>query len=76
VPVIIKIGAPILAAAGATTEATTAVLRQRLSALLDAAQREYPEKPSGPDDMWWLPAHLGGTAPRPEQVGDASPAGA
>jgi 1-acyl-sn-glycerol-3-phosphate acyltransferase len=76
VPVIIKIGAPIQPAAGATTEATTAVLRQHLSALLDAAQREYPEKPSGADDMWWLPAHLGGTAPRPEQVGDASPAGA
>jgi len=76
VPVIIKIGEPILAAVGATTEATTVVLRQRLSALLDAAQREYPEQPAGPDDTWWLPAHLGGTAPRPEEVGDAAPAGA
>jgi 1-acyl-sn-glycerol-3-phosphate acyltransferase len=75
VPVIIKIGEPILAAAGATTDATTVVLRQRLSALLDAAQREYPEQPSGPDDTWWLPAHLGGTAPRPDEVGDAAPAG-
>ena len=75
VPVIIKIGEPILAAAGATTDATTVVLRQRLSALLDAAQREYPEQPSGPDDKWWLPAHLGGTAPRPDEVGDAAPAG-
>jgi len=76
VPVIIKIGEPILAAVGATTEATTVVLRQRLSALLDAAQREYPEQPAGPDDTWWLPAHLGGTAPRPEEVGDAAPTGA
>ena len=74
VPVIIKIGEPIRAAADATAEATTVLLRQRLSALLDAAQREYPEKPSGPDDTWWLPAHLGGTAPRPEEVGDATPA--
>jgi 1-acyl-sn-glycerol-3-phosphate acyltransferase len=74
VPVIIKIGEPLLAVPGATTEATTAVLRQRLTALLNEVQRDYPEKPSGPDDMWWLPAHLGGTAPRPEQVGDASPA--
>jgi 1-acyl-sn-glycerol-3-phosphate acyltransferase len=74
VPVLIKIGEPILTVAGATTDATTKVLRQRLSALLTAAQQEYPDKPSGPDDTWWLPAHLGGTAPRPEQVGDASPA--
>jgi len=76
VPVIIKIGEPIRAAIGATAEATTLVLRQRLSVLLDAAQREYPDKPSGPDDTWWLPAHLGGTAPRPEEIGDAAPAGA
>jgi len=76
VPVIIKIGEPVRAAVDATAEATTVLLRQRLSALLDAAQREYPDKPSGPDDKWWLPAHLGGTAPRPEEVGDAAPAGA
>jgi len=75
VPVIIKIGEPIPASVGATTEATTVLLRQRLSALLDVAQREYPEQPSGPDDTWWLPAHLGGTAPRPDEVGDAAPAG-
>ena len=23
---------------------------------------------AGPDDTWWLPAHLGGTAPTPEEV--------
>jgi len=23
-------------------------------------------RPAGPDDRWWLPAHLGGTAPTPE----------
>lgn len=76
VPVIIKIGEPIRTAIGATAEATTLVLRKQLSTLLEAAQREYPEKPSGPDDRWWLPAHLGGTAPRPEEIGDAAPAGA
>ena len=25
-----------------------------------------PQQPAGPDDRWWLPAHLGGTAPTPE----------
>ena len=42
-----------------------AELRARISALVDKAQREYPDEPSGPDDRWWLPAHLGGTAPEP-----------
>jgi hypothetical protein len=37
-----------------------------MEALLDEAQRSYPEQPAGPDDRWWLPAHLGGTAPTPE----------
>lgn len=76
VPVIIKIGAPVVMAPDATADAVTVVLRQRLTELLDAAQREYPDQPAGPDDTWWLPAHLGGTAPRPEAIGDAAPAGA
>jgi 1-acyl-sn-glycerol-3-phosphate acyltransferase len=63
VPVIVKIGAPVETTADA--EATTARLRARLSGLLDAVQRAYPEKPSGPADRWWMPAHLGGTAPVP-----------
>lgn len=37
-----------------------------MSALLEKAQAEYPESPASEDDMWWLPAHLGGTAPTPE----------
>ncbi|AGZ45946.1 lysophospholipid acyltransferase family protein [Actinoplanes friuliensis] len=76
VPVIISIGAPIEMAPDATADAVTVVLRKRLSELLNAAQAAYPEKPNGPDETWWLPAHLGGTAPRPEAVGDAAPAGA
>ena len=66
VPVLIKIGEAIELPKGTTPEATTATLRERLSGLLDAVQRAYPEKPTGPDDRWWLPAHLGGTAPLPE----------
>lgn len=43
-------------------------LMDRIRALLEKAQRTYPQTPSGPDDKWWLPAHLGGTAPSPEEV--------
>ncbi|BCJ54283.1 1-acyl-sn-glycerol-3-phosphate acyltransferase [Actinoplanes sp. NBRC 14428] len=70
VPVIIKIGEPIPTGDATTTEATTTELHRRLTRLLDEAQAAYPDQPSGPDDRWWLPAHLGGTAPRPEDVGD------
>ena len=66
VPAIIKIGEPITTTANADT--TTAELKVRLSALLDEVQRAYPEQPAGPEEKWWLPAHLGGTAPLPAPV--------
>jgi 1-acyl-sn-glycerol-3-phosphate acyltransferase len=66
VPVTIKIGEPIEIPKGTSPEATTLELRVRLDALLDQAQRAYPDKPSGSDDQWWLPARMGGTAPLPE----------
>ncbi|WP_250003023.1 1-acyl-sn-glycerol-3-phosphate acyltransferase [Actinoplanes sp. M2I2] len=66
VPVLIKIGQAIEMPKGTSPDALTATLKERLSGLLDSAQRAYPDKPSGPDDRWWLPAHLGGTAPLPE----------
>jgi 1-acyl-sn-glycerol-3-phosphate acyltransferase len=46
--------------------AETAVkLRNKLSEMLDELQRAYPLQPAPGTDPWWLPAHLGGTAPRP-----------
>ena len=35
--------------------------------MLHEAQESYPDTPSGPDDRWWLPARLGGTAVTPEE---------
>ena len=46
----------------------TADLRGRMSKLLDGLQRDYPDQPAGAEDRWWLPAHLGGTAPTPEEA--------
>jgi 1-acyl-sn-glycerol-3-phosphate acyltransferase len=37
-------------------------------------QRDYPQSPRGPDDTWWLPAHLGGTAPTIEAAEAAAKA--
>ena len=45
-------------------------LRTRMSLLLDKVQAEYPETPSSDAQRWWLPAHLGGTAPEPRHQSD------
>ncbi len=34
-----------------------------MSTLLDQVRSEYPDRPAGDDDRWWLPASMGGTAP-------------
>jgi 1-acyl-sn-glycerol-3-phosphate acyltransferase len=65
VPVLVKIGEAIEIPKGTSPDATTLTLRERMSQLLDDVQRAYPDQPAGPEDRWWLPAHLGGTAPLP-----------
>lgn len=68
VPITVLIGEPLDPADYEYTARMAADLKTRLTALVDRAQREYPDQPSGPDDRWWLPAHLGGTAPTPEEA--------
>jgi 1-acyl-sn-glycerol-3-phosphate acyltransferase len=66
VPVLIKVGAPIDTSALPSADDITRLLRKHLAELLDDVQRAYPETPAGPHDTWWLPAHMGGSAPRPD----------
>lgn len=68
VPILVRVGEPLHPQRGDDPVEAAAELRARMQALLDAAQREYPGAPSGPGDRWWLPAHLGGTAPLPEEA--------
>jgi 1-acyl-sn-glycerol-3-phosphate acyltransferase len=65
-PVSVIVGEPMWPTRGDKQEAVTAELRGRIQALLDQAQRQYPAAPAGPEQTWWQPAHLGGTAPAPE----------
>jgi 1-acyl-sn-glycerol-3-phosphate acyltransferase len=65
VPVTILVGEPMHPTRRDNQADVSAELRTRITALVDKAQREYPDQPAGPDDRWWLPAHLGGTAPEP-----------
>lgn len=68
VAISVLIGQPRMVAASDDPRAVTDVLMDDIRTLLGQAQRDYPQQPSGDQDRWWLPAHLGGTAPRPEDV--------
>jgi 1-acyl-sn-glycerol-3-phosphate acyltransferase len=52
---------------GADAEAVTADLMERIGGLVAAAAAAYPQHPRVASDRWWVPAHLGGTAPSEEQ---------
>ncbi len=66
--IVVKVGEPYMVAADADPQEATNDLMARITALLEQAQRDYPQQPAGDDDRWWLPAHLGGTAPTPEEA--------
>ena len=66
VAVTVILGDPIVGAPGEKAQSLLRRTRAAMEALLDEAQRTYPQQPAGPEDRWWLPAHLGGTAPTPE----------
>ncbi|MFE9428125.1 lysophospholipid acyltransferase family protein [Kitasatospora sp. NPDC006697] len=68
VPVTIVVGEPIHLAPTDKPVMVTRRLRAAMTEMLDRAQREYPARPKGPEDSWWLPAHLGGSAPTPERA--------
>ncbi|WP_113704629.1 lysophospholipid acyltransferase family protein [Nonomuraea lactucae] len=65
VPITIIVGEPMHPKRGEDVNAHTTDLHERLTALVDRAQRTYPEITPG---AWWQPAHLGGTAPTPEEA--------
>src|SRR5687767_5448655 len=66
VPVTVILGEPLIAEPGEKAQSLLRRTRAAMEELLDEAQRSYPEQPAGPEDRWWQPAHLGGTAPTPE----------
>jgi 1-acyl-sn-glycerol-3-phosphate acyltransferase len=63
----VAVGEPVPYEPDDDPEKVTLVMMDRIEELVDRAQRNYPHSPSGPDDGWWVPAHLGGTAPTVEE---------
>lgn len=74
VPVMVFLGEPIVPEPGEKVQPLLRRTRAAMEALLEEAQRVYPDQPAGPDDRWWLPVHLGGTAPTPEEAAEADAA--
>jgi len=68
VPITVIIGAPLVPEPGEKPQALLRRTKAAMVELLDQAQSSYPDQPAGDDDRWWLPAHLGGTAPTPEEA--------
>ncbi|WP_326594701.1 lysophospholipid acyltransferase family protein [Streptomyces sp. NBC_01803] len=67
-PITIRVGEPIAADPSEPALALTRRVRGRVQELLESAQQAYPVKPQDQEDAWWLPAHLGGTAPPPSRT--------
>lgn len=68
-PITIIVGTPVPPSDLVDRRTGTDVLHKVMVDLLDTAQRSYPFPSPGEPD-WWLPAHLGGSAP-PLRAADA-----
>jgi 1-acyl-sn-glycerol-3-phosphate acyltransferase len=73
IAIVVNVGAPIPTSPDGDPRAVTDELMARIGELLVEAQEKYPQEPAGDDDRWWLPHHLGGTAPTPQEVEDRLP---
>jgi 1-acyl-sn-glycerol-3-phosphate acyltransferase len=62
IPVTVVVGEPLVATG--SVDQVNALLRARMSTLLDQAQRGYP----APAGAYWVPHRLGGSAPTPAQA--------
>jgi 1-acyl-sn-glycerol-3-phosphate acyltransferase len=70
IALVVNIGEPIPTDPSDDPRALTDELMQSIGHLLKQAQDSYPQVPDGDSDRWWLPAHMGGSAPTPEEVED------
>jgi 1-acyl-sn-glycerol-3-phosphate acyltransferase len=67
VAVTVAFAEPIAYGEGDDPAEVTARLMAAIEEMVDRLQRTYPQEPAGPDDTWWQPAHLGGSAPTVEE---------
>jgi len=63
VVIMVNVGKPLDLDASHDPDEATERLMTRINELLADAQARYPQQPAGDEDRWWMPAHLGGSAP-------------
>jgi len=63
VVIMVNVGKPLDLDASHDPAEATERLMARINELLADAQARYPQQPRGDEDRWWIPAHLGGSAP-------------
>ena len=67
-PIRIVVGETFTPAPGADAAEVTGELKARMTVLLEQARATYAGGPRGPQDTWWLPVAMGGTAPTIEEA--------
>src|SRR3954469_7924715 len=70
VAITVVLGEPLVPQPGEKVQPLLRRTRAAMEELLAEAQASSPQQPAGPDDRWWLPAALGGTAPTPEEAAE------
>jgi 1-acyl-sn-glycerol-3-phosphate acyltransferase len=68
VAVTVIIGEPLVPQPGEKVQALLRRTKAAMEELVAEAQRSYADQPAGPEDRWWIPQHLGGTAPTLEEA--------
>ena len=68
VAITVDLGEPVPYSPDEDSVAVTTRLMASISDLVARAEKDYPQAPGPGDDAWWLPAHLGGTAPTVEEA--------
>lgn len=70
--ILVDVGEPFVVERGDDHREASVELRKRLQRMLDKQQAAHPDTPVRPDlapaSAWWLPRHLGGTAPEPVDI--------
>ncbi|HWH32715.1 MAG TPA: lysophospholipid acyltransferase family protein [Egibacteraceae bacterium] len=64
----VRYGEPVACQPGDDPTEVTKRLMDAITGLVENAAREYPQRPAGDGDRWWLPASMGGTAPTVEEA--------
>lgn len=67
VTITVDLGEPIPYDETSDPDTVTKQMMEVIEGMVRRAAESYPDQPRGADDRWWLPTHLGGTAPTVEE---------